>query len=237
VADSLAHAQLARAAGALHCTAKSRLPPLVLLTDDERLPDPRAAILTLPRGSLVVLRTREASRRIVLATLLVRLAREHELKWIIADDPALAVRMDADGAHFPQAKISLAARWRVRRRDWLITCAAHSLEACCRAARAGADAAFLAPVFATASHPGEPVLGSVLARRIVRAVPLPLYALGGVNAATARQLAGSTFQGLAAIGGLSGFGTQTVAQATGQTYKAAPAGIASAAEGGREKGR
>jgi thiamine-phosphate pyrophosphorylase len=194
---------LARAAGALQRAAGSPLPALVLMTDDERLPDPRAAIRALPRGSLVVLRARESVRRIALAELLVRLSRERSFRWIVADDPTLAARLGADGAHFPEQKIWLAARWRVRRPAWLITCAAHSLDACLRAKRAGASAVLLSPVFPTASHPGRSALGNLRARWIARAAPLPVYALGGTDARTTRRLAGADLVGLAAIGGLA----------------------------------
>jgi thiamine-phosphate pyrophosphorylase len=203
VADSLARAQLARAADALSRAARSILPPLVLMTDDERVADLRATVLALPRGSLVVLRAREKERRIELATRLSRFAREGSLKWIVADDPALAASAGADGTHFPERKISLAASWRVRRPGWLITCAAHSLDACLRAKRAGASAVLLSPVFPTASHPGRSSLGSLHARSIARHASLPVYALGGVDAQTARQLEGADLVGLAAINGLA----------------------------------
>jgi thiamine-phosphate pyrophosphorylase len=175
----------------------------VLVTDDERLCDPLAAILALPRGSLVVLRARERAPRISLAKQLIEIAREKRLGWIVADDPELAIRLGADGVHFPERKISLVARWRVRRPDWLITSAAHSLHACIRAKCAGASAALLSPVFPTASHPGTSGLGSLRARSIARTARLPVYALGGVNAQTAKQLTDAAFAGLAAIDGLA----------------------------------
>jgi thiamine-phosphate pyrophosphorylase len=203
LADSLAYAQLARAAQALRRTARSPLPALILLTDDERLPNPRDSIMALPRGSLVILRARKKERRHALADLLAGLARARGLKWIVADDPELAALAGADGAHFPEAGIAHAARWRVRRPDWLITCAAHSLRACFSAARAGASGVLLAPVFATASHPGRVALGATRARFIAQAVPVPLYALGGVDACSARQFAGASLTGLAAVGALA----------------------------------
>jgi thiamine-phosphate pyrophosphorylase len=203
MADSLAHAQLARAAERFRRAARSPLPALVLMTDDERLAAPRAAITALPRGSLVVVRAREKNRRIALVSLIGRLADERGLKWIVADDPVLAARAGADGAHFPEQKISLAAHWRVRRPGWLITCAAHSLHACLRAKRAGASAVVLSPVFPTASHAGKPSLGNIRARSIVHEAHLPIYALGGLDAGSAKQLEGAGLVGLAAITGLS----------------------------------
>jgi thiamine-phosphate pyrophosphorylase len=203
VAQKLARLQLARTAQQLNRTGGSTLPPLVLLTDDERLPDPIAAARALPRGSLVILRARESARRCALAALLARLAHERNLTWLVAGDPWLASGSGACGVHFPERMVAQAARWRVRRPQWLITCAAHSFRACSAAARAGADAVVLAPVFATASHRGETCLGSLRARSIARACPVPIYALGGVDWHSARTLAGTPWAGLAAVGALS----------------------------------
>ena len=138
-----------------------------------------------------------------LACSVSNLARTRGLRWIIADDPALAAKLGAHGAHFPEQKYALAARWRVRRPDWMLTCAAHSLHACTRAARIGADAVFLAPVFATLSHPGRGCIGPLRLRSITNLLDMPIYALGGVDAHTAKRLAGARLTGLAAIGALA----------------------------------
>ncbi|HEY6578062.1 MAG TPA: thiamine phosphate synthase [Rhizomicrobium sp.] len=202
MADNLARAQLARAARRLHSAAGSKLPPLILLTDDDRLPDPISAVLALPRGSLVVLRSRDKGRLVALAVLLERIAHGRGLKWVIADDAPLAARSGAHGAHFPEQQIALAADWRVRRPQWLITCAGHSLRACLRAAIAGVDAILLGPAFPTASHPGRLHIGSLRMRHIASAVLVPVYALGGVDEQSARRLAGSRLAGLAAVNAL-----------------------------------
>ena len=82
---------------------------------------------------------------------------------------------------------------------WL-TAAAHGRAGLVRAARAGARAALLSPVFPTASHPGAPTLGPVRFAGLVRASPLPVYALGGIDARRARRLAGTGACGLAGVG-------------------------------------
>lgn len=204
--DGLARAQLARAARRLNRSSRPDLPALALLTDDERLPDPELAFRLLPRRSLVILRARTSARRVELASSLAVIAREHELTWIVADDAMLAARMGAAGAHFPERAIALAAHWRARRPRWLLTCAAHSLRACAHAARFGANAVLLGPIFATQSHPARAALGQLRARAIANLAPIPVYALGGVDAGSARQLAGAHLAGLAAIGALAGSG-------------------------------
>jgi thiamine-phosphate pyrophosphorylase len=203
MADELARLQLARAASRLKHDSGWSLPPLALLTDDARLKDPLGAIAAMPPGTLVVLRTLDDARRVALAESLAGLARSHRLTWIVADDAALAAKFGADGAHFPESRLAFAARWRIRRPDWLVTCSAHSLSACARASRIGADAIFLAPVYSTLSHPVRAGLGPLRLRLIARLLNAPIYALGGIDARTARRLAGARVVGLAAIGGLS----------------------------------
>jgi thiamine-phosphate pyrophosphorylase len=197
--------KLARAAARLNAHAKTMrvLPALVLMTDDDRLKDPLSAARLLPPGSLVVLRARDAIRRAALAEALTGVAHLRGLRVSIAGDPELAARCGADGAHFPEAHIAEVAHWRARHPHWLITCAAHSLSACARAGIARADAAFVAPIFATKSHPGRRTLGPFRARSIARASPIPVYALGGIDDENAGRLADGPFAGLAAVEGLS----------------------------------
>lgn len=190
---TLARLAMHRRAGAL--------PPLILMTDDVRLPDPLAAAATLPQGSLVILRTRGQDRRRALAAALAGIARRRGLFLSVADDAALAAR--ADGVHIPEAQAGTIAQWRARRPDLLITTSAHSLKAVLRAAALGADAVLLSPVFPTASHPGAAALGTMRLRRVALDVPVAVYALGGVTARTARQLAGAPVAGFAAVGALA----------------------------------
>ncbi len=203
MADRLSRAKLARAAGALNARAglSGLLPPLALLTDDERLADPLAAARALPKGSLVILRARDETKRAVLALALLRVAHARDLILVIADDPPLAARIGAHGLHLPEARAREAAHWRATRPYWLITAAAHSLHAIHRAHHA--DAVLLSPVFATKSHEGAHPLGALRFRVLARHGRKPVYALGGIDTHTVRQLKDAPAAGIAAIGALS----------------------------------
>jgi thiamine-phosphate pyrophosphorylase len=61
----------------------------------------------------------------------------------------------------------------------------------------------VAPVFPTASHPGATTLGAIRLRLIAQQSPLPVYALGGIDAWTVRNLQGAKLAGVAAIGALA----------------------------------
>jgi thiamine-phosphate pyrophosphorylase len=197
----LARARLARAAAALNATAGAGLPPLVLMTDDERLPGPLTAVRALPRGCMVIVRARQSSHRAKLSAELRGIARARGLVLLIANDAALADRIGAAGIHLSESQAHTASHWRALRPRWLITAAAHSLKAGARAQRSGADAVMLGPVFATRSHPERPALGAARARLIARLLPWPVYALGGLHGQSSGQL--SSFAGIAAVTALA----------------------------------
>jgi thiamine-phosphate pyrophosphorylase len=145
----------------------------------------------------VILRERDAARRATLAMTLRAVPRPRAIRLLIANDAALAMRIGADGIHLSEAHAKDASHWRALRPGWIITAAAHSLAA---ARVLHVDALFIAPVFATASHPGGAFLGSIKLRIIAQQSLLPVYALGGIDAETARSLEGARLAGLAAVG-------------------------------------
>jgi thiamine-phosphate pyrophosphorylase len=84
-----------------------------------------------------------------------------------------------------------------------VTSSAHSLADLRRAARAGVDLAFLAPVFATQSHPGAPSLGPVLWAALARVAPVRVAALGGIDGVSVRRLSSKYCRGVGAIAALA----------------------------------
>ena len=201
MADKLARAKLARAAMRFAGPFRRALPPLILMTDDERLADPLAAARALPRGSMMILRTRHASHRVELAGKLRAIAKSRDLQFLIAGDPELAARIGADGIHLAERDARQAAHWRARHANWIVTTSAHSLRALIAARHA--DAVIVAPVFSTASHPGGKTLGAMRLRFIAQQSPVPVYALGGIDARTVQNLHGAKLAGVAAIGALA----------------------------------
>ena len=179
--------------------AACALPPLILLTDEDRFPDPRPAVAHLPPGGAVILRHYGDRSRAALAQDLRILCEKGRLRLLIAADGRLASRIGADGLHLPEHLVHRAGAWRARQPAWLITAAAHGRRGLVAAARWGTDAALLAPVFATRTHPRARALGPVRFTALVRRSRIPVYALGGVSAATAPRLRNSGCAGLAAI--------------------------------------
>jgi thiamine-phosphate pyrophosphorylase len=178
---------------------KGNLPPLAMVCDDERMPNPLESAENLPPGTLVVIRSRSDAKRVALAVAMTKIARARGLYVSVAGDGVLATHLGL-GLHLPEVRGGEIAHWRACRPGLFITVAAHSLRALGLASSFGADAAFLSPVFATLSHPGIGHLGTGRANCIARNAPLPVYALGGITAQNTSRISG--FSGIAAIGAL-----------------------------------
>ncbi len=157
----------------------------------------------LPRGSAVVYRAFGAPDAVARGKRLATAARRRGVVLLVGMDGALAARLGADGVHLPQRLAGKAGSVRALRRRFLVTAAAHDLPAALRARRAGVDAVVVSPVFPSRSPSAGRAIGVRAFAALARAAATPAYALGGVNAHTARRLATSGAAGLAAIDGLT----------------------------------
>jgi thiamine-phosphate pyrophosphorylase len=154
---------------------------------DERMGDSLwSALERLPRGSGVVFRHYglELAERRALFARVAKVARRRGLQVIRAGAERLGHA--ESGVHG-------------RRGRGLQTRPAHSRREAIAAIRAGADAVFVSPVFATRSHPGAPALGRVRLGLMIRGLPVPVIALGGMNARRAAGLQSLGIYGWAAI--------------------------------------
>jgi thiamine-phosphate pyrophosphorylase len=179
--------------------AAVRLPPLFLVTDPDRTPDPVALARRLPRGCGVIFRDfgREGSGQV--ARRLAAVARRRALVLLIGAD---ALRVTGAGVHLPERMAHRAQALKRARPRAPVTVAAHSLPALLRARRAGADAALLSVAFESRSPSAGAPLGPVRFAALARQTGLPVYALGGVTAQNAPRLLGSGAAGLAMVEGL-----------------------------------
>jgi thiamine-phosphate pyrophosphorylase len=179
---------------------RRRLPPLILVTDPDRTPDPVALAERLPRGSGVIFRGFGRKGAGKTARRLAAVARRRGLLLLIGAD---ALRAPGAGVHLPERMANRAAALKRARPGVVVTVAAHSLTALIRARRAGADAALLSTVFKSRSPSAGRPLGSVRFATLVRQAGLPVYALGGIRTKNAPRLLGSGAAGLAMVEGLA----------------------------------
>lgn len=187
-----------RSAGALG----PALPPALFVTDPARIADPRVIANGLPAGFGMVYRHFGAPARAQVAEDLARICRRRGVALLIAADPALAMKVNADGVHWPFRLRQGARRWQGR--FALQTVSAHSGRELRAAARLPVDAAVLSTVFASGSASAGAAMGAGRFIQRVKAAGVPVYALGGVTAENAGRIAGCA--GFAAVEGMRPFG-------------------------------
>lgn len=121
------------------------------------------------------------------------------VRLLIGLDAGLAEAVGADGVHLPERARDRAKSLRQTRPDWLITGAAH-LDGQPEASTAGIDALVLSPIFATNSpSPSRTALGAEGLAEAVRRSALPIYGLGGIDAANVGTLVGTGACGIAGV--------------------------------------
>ncbi len=192
--------------------ARNRMPRLIALTDPTRAPDPFAALAAVPHGSILIWRAYGID---ISRSELARLSRAARAKHclLFLSGSNRTARPGIDGIHLAEHMLNtphtdgMLVGARRSRPGLLVTAAAHSQSAILAAARAGADAVLISPVFATASHPGARTLGVTRFAQLAHfalSLGLSVYALGGVTTPDKlRRLRGSGASGVAGIGFLT----------------------------------
>jgi 8-oxo-dGTP diphosphatase len=109
---------------------------------------------------------------------LLPMTRAAGARVLLNGDAELARRLGCAGVHWTSASL-LGARSRPA--GMLCAASCHDGAELARAAELSLDFAVLGPVAPTPSHPGLPPLGWARVAALLRATPLPVYALGGLD--------------------------------------------------------
>lgn len=113
-----------------------------------------------------------------LAAEVVQRAHAHGARVVVNAPLELARAADADGIHLNSAQLMACT---ARPEVTLVGASVHNRQELARAAELELDYAVLSPVQPTLSHPGAPVLGWEGFAALTQGLPLPIYALGGMQ--------------------------------------------------------
>lgn len=180
-----------------------KLFPTQWLITDSKTIDPIKAAQKLPPNSGIILRDYELSavKRFELGKVLKEICIKKRAPLLIAKDTNLALKLKADGVHFPEFAIKEIHQWKHKKPFWIITASTHSRLSVNRAKIAGADAVFLSPIFKTPSHPYKKPISIMGANMLLLGIKrhIYVYALGGVKPFHLKALKLADFKGFGGI--------------------------------------
>lgn len=179
----------------------------VIIVTDEALAErdllarlDRALAAVKPGSAAIQLRDRKRSGRelLVLAEKIAAMARARGAPLLVNDRLDIARLVGAAGAHLGGRSVDAADAFAFLGAGAAVTMAAHSIDDVQDAARAGASAALVSPIF---SVPGKgPARGVDFIQKARHAAPiLPLFALGGIDANNAAECVAAGASGVAVI--------------------------------------
>jgi thiamine-phosphate pyrophosphorylase len=140
------------------------------------------------------------------------LARKYGAALIVNDRVDVALVCGADGVHVGQEDLPAAAARRLLPRPAVLGVSVSNLEEALQAARDGADYLGVGPVFATATKAdaGAP-LGLEALAALVRAAPLPVVAIGGIDHENVAAVVRTGVAGIAVVSAVVGAADMAVA--------------------------
>ncbi|KKM10261.1 thiamine-phosphate pyrophosphorylase [Clostridiales bacterium PH28_bin88] len=118
-----------------------------------------------------------------------RLTREAGVTFIVNDDVDLAMLVEADGVHIGQDDLPPGAVRRLVGPDTIIGLSTHSPQQAQEALKSGVDYIGVGPIFPTSTKKDvvDPV-GLAYLEYVVRHIPLPFVAIGGIKEHNIRQV-------------------------------------------------
>jgi thiamine-phosphate pyrophosphorylase len=182
-------------------------PALLLVTDRHQA---RRALADIVRAALsagcrwVSVREKDLSNddQIALVSTLLPIARRHGARLTLHGDAALAKACGSDGVHLPAGSDPAASR-ALLGPDKLIGVSLHTVTEAEAIDRSVVDYAIAGPAFETPSKPGYgPEIGHKGLAEIARAAPVPVLAIGGLNATRAAEVLAAGPRGIAVMGSI-----------------------------------
>lgn len=182
------------------------LPALMLVTDRHVAGGEDALVRQVSEAvaggvSVVQLREKDLSGEALLRLAArIKEAIDGQALLIVNGSADVALAVGADGVHLPEAMPALANP----PEGLLVGRSVHSTEAAKLAEAGGADYVVFGPVYDTPSHPGVPAAGLEALSSVVKAVSIPVVAIGGVLITRVAAMMNAGAGGIAVISAILG---------------------------------
>ncbi len=145
---------------------------------------------------LLQLRAKKASKSDIerLARIMQAVMKDFAIPLIINDHADIAAEIGCEGVHVGQDDEAVAKAREVTRGQCFVGKSTHSLVQAVAAQAEGADYIGFGPLYATGTKPDYTPIGLTHVREVHKQVNLPIFCIGGVNAARLNEVVASGAQ-------------------------------------------
>lgn len=132
------------------------------------------------------------------------ICKAYSAKLFINSNIGVAADVGVDGVHLPESLLDTIQK--AKARNLLVGCSVHDLDVAQKVQVAGANFVTYSPIYPTMSKP-NPAVGLKSLRRIVGALDIPVFALGGITPSKVPECLNSGAFGVAAMSSVMSYET------------------------------
>ena len=132
------------------------------------------------------------------------ICKAYSAKLFINSNIGVATDVGVDGVHLPESLLDTIQK--AKARNLLVGCSVHDLDVAQKMQVAGANFVTYSPIYPTMSKP-NPAVGLKSLRRIVGALDIPVFALGGITHSKVPECLNSGAFGVAAMSSVMSYET------------------------------
>ncbi|WHL23948.1 thiamine phosphate synthase [Streptococcus iniae] len=140
------------------------------------------------------------------------LCKKHHIPFVVNDNVAIALQMNADGVHVGQSDMEAGKVREKLGADKILGVSAETVEQAILAEKNGADYLGVGAVFPTGSKTDAADVSLDTLREICKSVSIPVVAIGGISQQNVCELKGTGIVGIAVISAI--FGQSDIKDAT-----------------------
>ncbi|MEE0918798.1 MAG: thiamine phosphate synthase [Lachnospiraceae bacterium] len=145
------------------------------------------------------------------------LCRANNIPFIVNDSVEMALKLEADGVHVGQSDMDAVKARQILGKNSIIGVTAKTVEQATAAYKAGADYLGSGAVFGSSTKTDAVAMKKELLTEICESMPLPVVAIGGINAENVAGLNDTKISGVAVISGI--FGQKDICEATQNIFQ------------------
>ncbi|WP_409198570.1 thiamine phosphate synthase [Methanobrevibacter acididurans] len=128
-----------------------------------------------------------------------KIAKKYNIPFIIDNNVAIAMDLEADGVHVGQTDIDAAEVRKVIGPDMLLGVSAQTVEQAKKAENDGADYIGSGAVFPSPTKPNAPHISLQDLKNIADSVNIPVVVIGGVNESNVKDFKGTNIEGICVV--------------------------------------